>query len=536
MNSAPQANELADRLDQVLPPDSQVVPDRAPEADSRVDAALRLARGPHPVLENVRMAQIQTQMLLHADRLPRSRNGSRRGWSYALRWTVAACLVLAVVVVGTTGASAQSLPGDTLYPVKRWVEQGQLVLTGSEGEVSLRLDFAERRLNEFEELLERGDVRLDVLDDATDDMNVTLRLVSRGVGLRNETLGRLVDLSERQVLLAQRASRVVGDDPAKIDRLNQRATEANEIANRARDMAVPSNDPQSRLPDGLAQLPDHRSLVSGGDVRRSARSLADLLQDSHAVVIEVPLRGRDLVHGKMPVIPLDIQPDSARIEPVASDVSPDGGYSSPVDWVQSGDDSLAGGEPPAQSDAPAEPADDPSAGDDDPVAKNPRPDQPPAREPAAPPPRAAGQPTDGKESPLDDELPPQDNDTPPPDSKARSVTDSRPYQVTPLVAAPLGQMLAARHSMLTPAYKAQKDWVAEDVGLVLRSNPSPVSTSNTGPGSASPSSDPTVLAPADPPPAAPVSQPPPAHKYVPPPEQPPANSAPPARTLGQGEK
>jgi hypothetical protein len=533
MNSAPQANELADRLDQVLPPDSQVVPDRAPDADSCVDAALRLARGPHPVLENVRMAQIQTQVLLHADRLPRSRNGSRRGWSYVLRWTVAACLLLAVVVVGTTGASAQSLPGDTLYPVKRWVEQGQLVLTGSDGEVSLRLDFAERRLNEFEELLERGDVRLDVLDDATDDMNVALRFVSRGIGPRNETLGRLVDLSERQVLLAQRASRVVGDDPAKLDRLNQRATEANEIANRARDMAVPSNDPQSRLPDVLAQLLDHR--LSSGDVRRSARSLADLLHDPHAVVIEVPLHGRDLVHGTLPVIPLDIQPDSAQIEPVTGDVPPNGGYSSPVDWVQSNDDTLADGEPPAQSDVPAEPADDPSAGNDDPVAKNPRPDQPPSREPAATPPRAVGQPTGGKETPPADVLPPQDNGTPPPGRKARS----SPYNLTPLEAAPLGEMLAARHSMLPPGYRAQEDradWVADDTGMVLRSNPSPVSAPNVGPGSASPPADPITLDPVDPPPAAPVSQPPPVHKYVPPPEPPPVDSAPPARTPGQGEK
>jgi hypothetical protein len=65
-------------------------------------------------------------------------------------------MVIAVVVIGlgTVVTSADSLPHNPLYPVKRTTERVQLLLTFSPGgKAQLHLHFAERRLNETMRLM-----------------------------------------------------------------------------------------------------------------------------------------------------------------------------------------------------------------------------------------------------------------------------------------------------------------------------------------------------------------------------------------------
>lgn len=222
MSSAPQANELADRLDRVLPPGGHTAPDYAAGDDPLVEIARRLARGPHPVLDDVTRARIQAQVLSHAAYLPQATHHARRSIGLVLRWVAAACLILVLLAVGTAGVSANSLPGDALYPVKRLVEQGRLALATDSGEVSLRLQFADRRLDEFEELLADNRIETDTLDDALDEMTSTLALVEDGAGTRDTALDRLADLNHRQIELAAAAIRQAEDhdDRAAIARLD----------------------------------------------------------------------------------------------------------------------------------------------------------------------------------------------------------------------------------------------------------------------------------------------------------------------------
>lgn len=67
-----------------------------------------------------------------------------------LNWVVAGVLALMVVGAGVTTAAAESaLPGQALYPVKRWVESARVALTANSSEAeALRLSFAARRLSE----------------------------------------------------------------------------------------------------------------------------------------------------------------------------------------------------------------------------------------------------------------------------------------------------------------------------------------------------------------------------------------------------
>lgn len=101
-----------------------------------------------------------------------TRAASRQGWRFrmpqiALRLrprlaAVAASLLLAIFAGGASvvGASGDALPGETLYPVKRTVENVRLALELSDaGEAELRLSYARRRAREMATLLEAGDLK-----------------------------------------------------------------------------------------------------------------------------------------------------------------------------------------------------------------------------------------------------------------------------------------------------------------------------------------------------------------------------------------
>jgi len=252
MSSLSDADQLADRLDRVLPPHGQVVPALTGE-DPAVAMALRLARCPHPVLEAGAVARIGAQLLASVDRKPTRHRIAFRPSLGIMRWAAAACLALAVAIIGTATASATSLPGDTLYPVKRLVEQGLLALTSDGREVTLRLDLAGRRLDEFEKLLKRGEVRTETLDDAAEQMNSTLALVENGAGTPEAVASQLIELSTREVRLAGEASTRVDGDPAKTLRLHEAASEAAAVEAAARQLIAPPEKPTVHtIPDRFA--------------------------------------------------------------------------------------------------------------------------------------------------------------------------------------------------------------------------------------------------------------------------------------------
>jgi hypothetical protein len=88
----------------------------------------------------------------------RARGRGRLFWARALPKVVAASLVTALLGGGTVAVSADSLPGDVLYPAKIAAEQVYLATTRDEAErARLHIEFADRRLTELEKKVERGD-------------------------------------------------------------------------------------------------------------------------------------------------------------------------------------------------------------------------------------------------------------------------------------------------------------------------------------------------------------------------------------------
>ncbi len=131
-----------------------------------LSAALELRRAPEaaPSAEFQRVARARL-----LNRLPDRAAAPRRrlgwlalGWPRwqrpSLRWAASLALVIALLG-GTTAAyaSAGSVPGDGLYPLKRSLEEARLALTFSPvDKTQLRVEFAARRLDEAEALLQQG--------------------------------------------------------------------------------------------------------------------------------------------------------------------------------------------------------------------------------------------------------------------------------------------------------------------------------------------------------------------------------------------
>lgn len=73
----------------------------------------------------------------------------------------AASIAVVLIVAGNFAAAkaSESLPGESLYPVKLLAEKAELALTFDEDKrIALKFELAERRLNEFSFLMEKGRV------------------------------------------------------------------------------------------------------------------------------------------------------------------------------------------------------------------------------------------------------------------------------------------------------------------------------------------------------------------------------------------
>jgi hypothetical protein len=114
--------------------------------------AQTLPVAPPPAFRARLQADLQQSLLAqHPARRPRPL------WSRWLPRMAAATLALVVLLGSTVVASASSLPGDVLYPVKRVTENVRLLLSWSaQAWVAVQLDIADARLAELRALADQG--------------------------------------------------------------------------------------------------------------------------------------------------------------------------------------------------------------------------------------------------------------------------------------------------------------------------------------------------------------------------------------------
>ncbi len=165
---------LAQRLDEVLPPDTLTQAET--DNDPLIEAAAELANAPRPALSTDAMARIQAQVL-EAQRQQINTQTTQQSNSRvirlqpALRWMLVAGLAIVVLFAASVPPALASVPGDVLYPVKQVLETVELGLaTTPESQASVYLNFAERRTQELEVLLERGTLDSQLVDAALNNM------------------------------------------------------------------------------------------------------------------------------------------------------------------------------------------------------------------------------------------------------------------------------------------------------------------------------------------------------------------------------
>ncbi|MBK9749413.1 MAG: hypothetical protein IPO91_21895 [Chloroflexi bacterium] len=189
--------QLAARLDRVLPPGTTFTPPRT--KDPLVNTAIDVADTPFPALSNEASQRIEARMLAAFDQQFPAQNGKvhkngarpstaqpsialvpkqrRSPVPIVLRWAAAAVLILVILSGGLTAASASAVPGDTLYPVKRAVEQVELVFARTSADrAEVLLQQARRRAEEALVLTVRREDTNTVLMEARQNLNEAERL------------------------------------------------------------------------------------------------------------------------------------------------------------------------------------------------------------------------------------------------------------------------------------------------------------------------------------------------------------------------
>lgn len=105
-------------------------------------------------------------------------------------------MVCVMLIAGATIASANSLPGDKLYPLKRQVENARLLITpNEEDKVDLEVTFAQKRLEEADKVKLKN-VGAQDLEKSKDDSNASKQESSRLIKARNETNNALKFLNQ----------------------------------------------------------------------------------------------------------------------------------------------------------------------------------------------------------------------------------------------------------------------------------------------------------------------------------------------------
>lgn len=129
--------------------------DGPPDREQMINTVARLASAPRPQMPPDMAARIRLRVE-HAHQQQTKRRGGLRLLAIppALRWVAAVALLVLIGTGAVLPASATSLPGDVLYPIKMGLEKLELELAPAERQPEVHLRQANRRLEEARCLME----------------------------------------------------------------------------------------------------------------------------------------------------------------------------------------------------------------------------------------------------------------------------------------------------------------------------------------------------------------------------------------------
>jgi len=208
-------------------------PEQAEELEPLLKAALSASGASstikaRPEFERLAKYRFLSALQEKTGRKSESRVPLRR-WQQRLAMAFTVILVLFLVGAGTVTASASSLPGDMLYPVKTTTEKVQGFFTfGSEAKASFHIKMAQRRLNEIEALTETNrTIPQSILEGMNVETDHAIELIIKHKPAGKDTINRLTVLTSKQKNVL---SQVIEKAPPQIKGRLQEALKRSEQA------------------------------------------------------------------------------------------------------------------------------------------------------------------------------------------------------------------------------------------------------------------------------------------------------------------
>ena len=229
-------------------------PEQAAELEPLLRAALSTAKASSRIEPRPEFQRLAKYRLLSAIEEKSKKKAAHciPFWGWQRRWALALVAVLVIILagVGTVTASASSLPGDTLYPVKTATENVQGFFTfGSEAKANFYMKLAQRRLDELKSLVARNrDIPQSLLGVMSTETDGAIELLSRNRHVGNESITRLMGLTASQkAVLAELIEKVPLKAKLKIQEALKRSEyargQALSLKNRIHQMEKPQVSP-----------------------------------------------------------------------------------------------------------------------------------------------------------------------------------------------------------------------------------------------------------------------------------------------------
>jgi len=166
---------------------------------------------------------------------------------------LAASLALVLLFSGVAAASTNSLPDSPLYPIKRMVEQAQMLTkTNTKSHAFAHLQLAEKRLNEAEAMTKKKKIKL--AKNTTEDMNQEIENALEYIlQLNNKDqktlLTKLIKLTEKQQAILKRLIGQSGENEKnELQDTDKQSKQNMEQAKEALKGTEPKTGPQKQIP------------------------------------------------------------------------------------------------------------------------------------------------------------------------------------------------------------------------------------------------------------------------------------------------
>ncbi|MCL5436092.1 MAG: DUF5667 domain-containing protein [Patescibacteria group bacterium] len=168
-------------------------------------------------------------------------------------------------------AASNSLPGQTLYPVKRTVERIQLTLTLDDvKKTEIRIKHAETRLNEAKTIVDTSSSTNEkIIEQALNDLKSATTQVADESSDNTDLLQKVVELTDKQEnLLPAIQDKVTGDAKKIADEALSTAKETKTTAEKnleeLKNQDIQSDDTATTTPDSLEHPSSTPSQIKGG--------------------------------------------------------------------------------------------------------------------------------------------------------------------------------------------------------------------------------------------------------------------------------